>query len=591
NTPDKRKGSTRDLGDDPGLTIASSAVAYPDLLNNRLQLVLENGSKHEVGKNWQQYYSTFSPKTEQTLEAAKHGEQRPTREFTAMDTGPLYRAAKSSLKARIELHQRLALPPACILLALIGLPLGISSRKGGKSAAFVLTVVIAFLYYLGLISLVGLAQEGKLPVEIALWIPNAVLLVIGVISLVRLETPGDRDVLGGTRSFLGVLFLNVRGRLPQSEQREWRGRPLPLGPQLIDHYVLSSFLFYFGVLLVSFVLMTHVFTFFELLSDILRNNIPMALVGKYLLFLSPKLVYETTPVSALVAVLVTFGIMTKNNEITALKACGVSLYRLAVPVLLASLTMSAALFAFDHYVIPDANRVQDAIRAQIKGRPVQTYFRPDFKWIVGTGNRIYYYKYFDPNEAIMFDVNVYELERNPYRLRRHISAERARWEPALSAWTFQNGWARDFRASREANLKSFPGQTATFADLQEPPQYFLKEVKQDKQMNFHELAAYIGDLQQSGFDTVRLQVQYHKKFAVPLFVVIMTLIALPFSFARRGATAGIGVSFAIAISYWAVSQLFEQVGNVNQLPAVLAAWSPDAVFSLAGLYFLARLRT
>jgi lipopolysaccharide export LptBFGC system permease protein LptF len=104
---------------------------------------------------------------------------------------------------------------------------------------------------------------------------------------------------------------------------------------------------------------------------------------------------------------------------------------------------------------------------------------------------------------------------------------------------------------------------------------------------------YIRELQQSGFDTIRLQVQYHKKFAVPLFALIMALISVPFAFlsAHRGAMAGIGVSFSIAIAYWAVTQLFEQVGNVNQLPAVLAAWAPDSVFTLTGLYFLARMKT
>ena len=112
-------------------------------------------------------------------------------------------------------------------------------------------------------------------------------------------------------------------------------------------------------------------------------------------------------------------------------------------------------------------------------------------------------------------------------------------------------------------------------------------------MNFRELDAYIRELQQSGFDTIRLQVQFHKKFATPLFAVIMALISVPFAFiaANRGASAGIAVSFGIAIAYWAVSQLFEQVGNVNQLPAIIAAWAPDAVFSLFGLYFLARMRT
>jgi lipopolysaccharide export LptBFGC system permease protein LptF len=92
---------------------------------------------------------------------------------------------------------------------------------------------------------------------------------------------------------------------------------------------------------------------------------------------------------------------------------------------------------------------------------------------------------------------------------------------------------------------------------------------------------------------VRLQVQFHKKFAVPLFALIMAMISVPFAFlvGTRGAMAAVGVSFGIAIAYFSVSQLFEQIGNVNQLPAALAAWSPAAVFSLAGIYLLARMRT
>jgi lipopolysaccharide export LptBFGC system permease protein LptF len=112
-------------------------------------------------------------------------------------------------------------------------------------------------------------------------------------------------------------------------------------------------------------------------------------------------------------------------------------------------------------------------------------------------------------------------------------------------------------------------------------------------MNFQTLAAYIRELQQSGFNTIALQVQYHKKFSVPLFAVIMALISIPFSFVAgtRGAMAGVGVSFAIAIAYWSVSMLFEQIGNLNQLPPEVAAWSPDALFTLTGLYFLMRMRT
>jgi len=299
------------------------------------------------------------------------------------------------------------------------------------------------------------------------------------------------------------------------------------------------------------------------------------------------LIYNTLPVSVLVAVLVTFGVLTKHNEVTAFKACGVSLHRLAIPVLAISSVFSASLFAFDHYYLPDTNRKQDALRNEIKGKPVQTYLNPTQKWIFGKGWRIYYYKYFDTSEHSMAVVSVYELDPKTFDLRREISAERAQWQPSLHTWIFQNGWVREIGGKFERF------QVRTFQELDEPPDYFLKKLEQDKQMNFQELGAYISDLQQSGFDTVRLRVQLQKKFSVPLFALIMAMISVPFAFlvGNRGAMAGIGVSIGVAMAYWGIGQLFEQIGNANQLPPSLAAWSPDVLFALAGTYMLLRMRS
>ncbi len=112
-------------------------------------------------------------------------------------------------------------------------------------------------------------------------------------------------------------------------------------------------------------------------------------------------------------------------------------------------------------------------------------------------------------------------------------------------------------------------------------------------MNFLQLDSYINDLRQSGFDTVKLQVQFYRKFSVPLFALIMAAIAVPFGFlvGNRGAMTGIGVSIAIAMSYWGIGTLFEKIGDVNQLPPSVAAWSPDVVFALTGMYLLLRMRS
>ncbi len=606
--PEKRKPGTEERGESPKLTLASEAIAVADPGLNRIQLSLRNASTYAAGRDPGDYKVTGFPVGDQLLEAQQPNEVGPSRPSVEMDTPPLYRRAyhdptqdkEQKLDARIELHRRLALPLACILLAMAGVPLGVTTRRSGKSGAVVLTAAIVLIYDTGLISCISLARQGNLPPEIALWLPNLFFAVVGIVMVARLERPGDRDLMAGVIGFFRRLGSAPQQHVPRVLDRigpkAWLAR-FPLLPQVVDAYVLTSFVFYFVLVLATFVLITHVFTFFELLSDIIRNHPPMDHVFRYHVFLTPRLIYDLAPFSVLTAVLVTFGVLAKHNEIIAFKACGISVYRLAVPVLIISLFLSGSLFAFDHYWVPDADRRQDAIRAEIKGKPPQTFLRPDRKWVYGMHDRVYYYKYFDQADRSMLGVNVYEIDPDRWRLRRHISAERAHWEPLIKKWVFENGTSLDMdpvcAGCAPKRVDKFAGATRTFPEIEETPEYFVHEVIQSRQMNFQQLEEYIAELKQSGFDTVALQVQLHKKFSVPLFALIMAMVAVPFAFGtgNRGTMTGVGASIAIAIAYWSVGQLFEQVGNLSQLPPQAAAWTPDAIFSLAGLYFLARMRT
>ena len=153
------------------------------------------------------------------------------------------------------------------------------------------------------------------------------------------------------------------------------------------------------------------------------------------------------PISILVAVLAAFGVMSKQNEITAFKACGVSLFRLAAPVLVGSVLLSGGLFAFDFYYVANANRIQDALRDEIKGRATQTYLRPDRTWMMGyDASRIFNYKYFDNSgqESSMNEASVFELEPKTFRLKRQIYARKAHWSVPLKTWVFEDGWTCEY---------------------------------------------------------------------------------------------------------------------------------------------------
>jgi LPS export ABC transporter permease LptG len=500
------------------------------------------------------------------------------------------------IEYQIELHRRFALPVACIMLAMVGIPLGIATRKGGRAAGYVNAIFVAFFcYYLAFVSLLGLARQKTLPVPVALWLPNAVFFMAGLIFLARLEKPGDSDFFGDLRARVADSFKGLKARVMGTHGSALAAWRLPLLPQLVDTYILSAFLTYLVLILCSFVSLVLVFNFFELISDMLRNNITLWKMFTYLFFLTPQLVYDLLPPSILVAVLAAFGVMSKQNEITAFKACGVSLYRLAAPILLGSTLLSGGLFAFDFYYVANANRKQEALRDEIKGRATQTYLRPDRKWIMGyNSSRIFNYKYFDNSrgESAMNEASVFELEPKTFRLQRQIYARLAHWSVPLKTWVFEDGWTCEYKGAF-CNVYT-PFQATTFRELTEPPEYFLKEALQDKQMNFLQLDRYIQDLTQSGFEgTVKLQVRLYRKFSVPLFGLMMAMIAIPFGFlvGNRGAMAGVGLSIGIAVGYLGIGQLFEKLGDAGQLQPVMAAWGPDVVFALAGAYLMLRLRS
>lgn len=578
----------------PKVTFAERASITPDPSRNNLQLHLVSGSTHELTPKPEEYVVSSFAESDTPITLAPPQETARAKPFTERYFSELWAfplGHPDRALARVELHRRLALPAACLVLALVGIPLGLSSQRGGKSMGVILTVLLVFAYYMLFVAGISMARQGKMGSGRAVWIANAFFLALGLALLLRV----DRSTVGaGWSAWLRAWSERRRKRRLGARSRPLSSLParwIVNFPQLIDGYLVRGFVFYFLVTLAGFVLLAEAVTFFDLLNDIYRNRASAATIVTYFVYLAPQLLYVMTPISVLVTVLVTFGLHTKRNEFTAMKACGVSLYRASLPVFLAAAALSGALFAFDHAYLPEANKKQEALRGQIKGRPPQTYYRPDRRWIFGQQTRVFYYNFFEPTENVMGGVTVFDLDPRTFQLRRRIFADRAQWSPRLNNWVFENGWVRELEGINVTSFRPFAVQT--FSEIDEQPAYFKKEAKQSNEMNFRELKRYMDDLHQAGFDIVKLSVQFHRKFAYPLFALIMALIAVPFAFSvgQRGALAGIAVSIGIAILYWLTAGLFENMGNIGELPAAVAAWSPDVLFGLTGIYLLLKVRT
>jgi LPS export ABC transporter permease LptG/LPS export ABC transporter permease LptF len=601
---------------DPGNPIITTAATGTVVSDNTQELLmrLRNGQRDETvaDQPGQSNISTFVT-TDMPLMLAQQNDVHLGRLDTALYALPMGALSQRIRETRgtpdqkrflIEMHNRFALPVSCLVLMLVGVPLGVASRRGGKSSGFVFTILLVFVYYFLSSTGIALGHQSRTPAFFAVWSANLLFTAAGIFLLWQLATGGQ--IVSGIAAWAARLpklkapvaanGFQLKGLMGRLQPRAQKARPRGIFPRILDEYIVREFVTMFFLVLAGFLLLMVVFTFFDLVGDILRNRIHLSIVGDYLLNLAPSLLYQIAPLAVLIAALVVFGVLNRNSEIVAIKATGISLYRLVIPIVSIAVCLALALFLFDQYYLPQANRRQEALRNVIKGRPPQTFLHPEQHWIFGQPHpgepaRIFYYQFFDPDAKRFANLSVFEFEPSTFALTRRIFAARAVWDADQRAWSFENGWERDIQGATVSEYREF--LKTTFPEIHEPPDYFEKEDLESQEMNFGQLDHYIRDLRQSGFDTMRLRVALWEKLSYPLIAVVMAILAIPFalSMGRRGSLTGVAVAVAVALAYWVVDGLFRAMGNVNYLPAVMAAWSADVLFGLAGGYLLLRTPT
>ena len=595
----------------PRITTAASATVVSDS-TQVLLMRLRNGAQHEtVDDQPDQYNVSAFATTDRPLELNAQSDVHLGRRDTA-----IHALLMSALLERthgpdakpflIELNSRFAFPAACLVLMMVGVPLGVTSRRGGKSSGFVYTILLVFLYYL--LSTIGttLGKENKIPAFAAVWSANILFAAAGIFLLWQMASGGrvlaaitawfSRDPKPASNDDGHRNGVSLTGLLDRLQRRPQRPKSRNAFPRILDEYVVREFLGMFLLVLTGFVILMLVFTFFDLIGDILRNRIPLTMVGDYLVNLTPDMLYQIAPLAVLIATLVTFGVLNRNSEIIAMKATGISLYRLVIPILAISAILSISLFLFDQYYLPQANRRQEALRNTIKGRPPQTVTHPEHNWIYGEPRpgepgRIFYYQFFDPDRKEFANLSVFEFDPSTFSITRRIFAPRVFRDSDTNSWRFQDGWVRDMNGAETVAFREF--RQTEFSEIHEDPGYFTTEIVPSQEMNFGQLDSLIHELRQSGFDTMRLRIALWHKLAWPLIAVVMANLAIPFalSMGRRGSLTAIAVAIGVALAYFVVNGIFEAMGNVNYLPAAVAAWSADILFALVGGYLLLRTPT
>ncbi|MCR4396575.1 MAG: LptF/LptG family permease [Candidatus Saccharicenans sp.] len=488
----------------------------------------------------------------------------------------------------LEIHKRLSLPATCLVFVLLGVGLGWRRWPGGRLGGYGLGLLLILAYYFLLVNGEQQALAGILAPWLAMWLPNILIFLAGFyfFFLVKRKnySQGHR-LLAAWRKIKGWLAgLRVFSR--ESQERQPKA-PIPF-PSLVDHYVFSRFWCWLVPGFLGLVLIASVFTFLlrlEMLSG--RQKTFKGLLA-FTWFKLPELSLFSLLLSLVTAVALSLGLFYRRKEILAFISSGLSFQRLVRSLLLFGLVLVPLLFIFQDRVLSRSNFRAEEIWAGLSDRPVRTFSYLNRYWLrSGENGNFYHYQLLVPERRLLYRLLFLETEKNQSGFRRVIFAREALIEDG--GLVLRNGWERTF-SGQSSTLNRF---VETFLDLPGAGGFFLREWKEPATMNRAELRQYSREMEESGLPAgrFRLEAEFRLAFSLSGLVLILLACAIAGWLGPRGFLWPLAASLAGVFLYWQSLAIFRSLGLAGWLGPFLAAWGPQIIFLLLGVYLLLRSRT
>jgi LPS export ABC transporter permease LptG/LPS export ABC transporter permease LptF len=597
---------------EPKTYLAKKGRLLLDESKRTVQMVLVDGTQHSVNLDEPEKYQEgrFGQTTIMIDPETVFPRTGPMKGYTEMTIAELKVEMAELKKQNIYPHNQImawqkkySIPAACLAFMLVALGMGVSHRRDGRLAAFVLGIGVVFVYWMLYYISEAIAKAGLLPywfAWLAMWVPDIIIALWGSVLIVkklrapeqasmRLALPFVRRRLrpadaaqGGTASAARGARVVVVIKIPHIAFPR---------PSILDWYVLKQGLRVSVLAAAALLALFYIASFMDLSDHLLKGRTTIVTVLTYLWWATPQYTYYLVPLAVLMGALVTIGALTKNAELVVMKACGISLYRAAAPLLILAVIGSAVLMGLEEGVLAAANRRADAINNVIRGRfPTTTDLNR--RWVTANNGSIYQYLYFEPGLNRLNGLSIYEFGKDPSALVRRKYFSQVIFNGDREAkgqvmWQGGKGWERDFQPKRR--FASFTNQSVAM----EGPGYFAGERPDAQYMSYGQLRDHVTALRSGGFNVVPYVVALHRKLAFPFVTLIMALIAVPFAVTtgKRGAMYGIGAGIVLAILYWTAISVFGAIGAGGLMAPALAAWAPNIIFGCAAMYLLLTVRT
>lgn len=357
--------------------------------------------------------------------------------------------------------------------------------------------------------------------------------------------------------------------------------------KLTDKYILGKFLYILAFSLLAFILVVLIVDIVENIDKFIDHKAPVSLIIQYYILYLPFIVVLVIPVAVLLATMFTIGNLARYQELTIMKASGMSLYRLSVPLLISGFIISLIMILFSDFIMVPAEAKRDWIkksqierRADTQGLLLTNVIKP------GKDGWVIFARSYNEKSKTVENALVQKIKNNQIEIA--IRANSMVW--ADSGWILKEAAKRIFEGNREISYNKHDTLFATF--LSQTPEIMSHKIKKPRDTRFFELLELIQLKKLMGQDTARDLVELYLKFSFPFINFIIILLGVPLASnpSRAGGSVGLGLSVIISFLYFVILRAGQSFGYNKELSPLLSVWIGNIIFFLIGavMFFKAR---
>ena len=478
------------------------------------------------------------------------------------------------IEARILWQRRIILSITPLIFALLGTALVLGFNSGGKGFGIFLALISLVVYYL--VALLGeqLARTGKIAVLAAGLLP----ILLSLLVIAGLFVSNRYFIKKGNVKFQKPGFARNRKRFNKNFY-------IDLTTGLLDFDILKNLLKYF-VLTVAFLTSIYlIFTAFELWKFAGTINNGFFLLIKYLFYLLPYVYIQLAPSSVMIAILATYIIKSRQNEIVTWTAAGQSIYRLLLPCFILMLVLGGVNWVIQENLLPESNQIQDTLRTQIRSRGVLG--NKEGKFWAANGNRIFSFEIdgkITSNQPVN-NLSVYEFTEDRAKIKEVYKSPKAVWENDKIRFIGEGkkiNWDNAIAEVKKTRNGELAESYNPFANLFSKPSHLSSSETVEKINNTESVEA-----------RRNFEISLEKKYSTLILPFVITLFTAPFamSLSRKSKVITVGYAVGFWLLFMGVGNFFEQFGLNGYVSPLIAVWSPLLLFSIVGIYLLSKIKT